>query len=619
MFTFVNNWRLAKKMLAAFSFLALFSGALTINAYLSNRWLTAAGTRHIERGVAGMRGLGTLLGDVANLRYAVSNFSTADNAARQSDLRARAGEAREKLAADLTAYQKISGVELQDEMGRLQTMVSEMLRTDEHIFQLSGDRRAMVALAEGEWDARSRAVVGQIHKLIGMSDDRSVDANNRNVASADLALIITMAASLLSLFTLGWIWLAISRTVAQPMSELADATTALAHGEARVVPHRDRGDEIGQIANAVEQFRQAAVQRAEADARDAAEREIVTSTLGEGLGALRRGDLTATITADYPPAYAALRDNFNDTLAGLRELIGSTTGSTEAIRIGSDEIAQASEDLARRTEANAASLEETSAALAQMDQRLKATATAAASTVARADGAIATVGGGRDIADNAVRAMTRVSDSAQGIDSVIEGLDKIAFQTRVLAMNAAVEAGRAGEAGRGFAVVADLVSALAMRSEEEASRAREQLTTTQGDIVAAVEMVQKVDGALADISGDVSEVHSLLGKIAEDNQAQSTAITQISSAISAMDHATQQNAAMVEQTSAAARNLTSEVALLSEHAGRFNTGNTPARARPRGGDRPYVSPVAALPSAVPNSNDNAVGVARAAADDWATF
>ncbi|MHA6721366.1 methyl-accepting chemotaxis protein, partial [Sphingomonas sp. RS6] len=135
----------------------------------------------------------------------------------------------------------------------------------------------------------------------------------------------------------------------------------------------------------------------------------------------------------------------------------------------------------------------------------------------------------------------------------------------------------AGEAGRGFAVVADLVSALAMRAEEEAGRARDQLTATQSDIGAAVGMVEKVDGALANIATDVGEVHQLLGTIATDNQAQSTAITQISTAIGTMDQSTQQNAAMVEQTSAAARNLTSEVASLADKAARFDIGSGQAR------------------------------------------
>jgi methyl-accepting chemotaxis protein len=227
-----------------------------------------------------------------------------------------------------------------------------------------------------------------------------------------------------------------------------------------------------------------------------------------------------------------------------------------------------------------------------METRLKATAASASSTVDRADGAIVTVSGGRAVASEAVEAMGRVSESAKGIDGVIEGLDKIAFQTRVLAMNAAVEAGRAGEAGRGFAVVADLVSALAMRAEEEAKRARQQLTATQTDIVAAVDMVGKVDTALANIAGDVGEVHKLLAEIAADNDAQSSVITQISVAIGTMDQATQQNAAMVEESSAAARNLSVEIADLADQAAKFVTGserttepgssrNVPAAYKPR--------------------------------------
>jgi len=317
-------------------------------------------------------------------------------------------------------------------------------------------------------------------------------------------------------------------------------------------------------------------ERQRAEATLAAERAlqaeaaaIVTGSLGEGLAALTEGDLTAEIAVDYPDGYEMLRSNFNRALASLRHLIGSVSESAEGIRTGSSQIAQASEELARRTESNAASLEETSAALFQINTRIKATSASAGTTVLRADEAIATVAVGRATAEEAVQAMGRVSDSAKGIDSVIEGLDKIAFQTRVLAMNAAVEAGRAGDAGRGFAVVADLVSALAMRAEEEAKRARDQLSVTQSEIGTAVDAVRKVDGTFINISADVAGVHALLGGMAADNAAQSMAISEISAAIGTMDKATQQNAAMVEETSAAARSLTTEVTALTNQAAQF--------------------------------------------------
>ncbi|MEG3175088.1 globin-coupled sensor protein [Sphingomonas sp. RB3P16] len=345
------------------------------------------------------------------------------------------------------------------------------------------------------------------------------------------------------------------------------------------------------------------------------ERNAAIAKLATALQALADGDLGSEL-AGLPATFAALEGSFNQTLAAMRSMIGAVSDSTAGIRTGSSEIALASEDLARRTEGAAATLEETSASLVQMDTRLRASAASTTRTVARADQAIATVGGGRATADQAVQAMGRVSDSAKGIDSVIEGLDKIAFQTRVLAMNAAVEAGRAGDAGRGFAVVADLVSALAMRAEEEAKRARDQLTLTQTDIVTAVDAVQKVDGALANISSDVGEVHTLLGTIADDAVAQSATITQITAAISAIDQSTQQNAAMVEETSAAARNLTTEVNALAAHAAQFRSADAaPADRAP---------PKALAPKAAPYTPPVKVQAAFAVSsgadhDDWNAF
>nr|WP_294816193.1 methyl-accepting chemotaxis protein [uncultured Sphingomonas sp.] len=467
-----------------------------------------------------------------------------------------------------------------------------------------------------------RPLIKEIGKVQEERVVKRIATEEAAVASSTWAIWIGGAFALAVAVLFGWL---LSRGIATPVAQMTGVMNKLAGGDNAVdVPGTDRGDEIGAMAKAVLVFREAAIEKEKSDAAKRiadAEQQRVVETLEANLGKLAQGDLTSEIEEAFSPAYESVKVNFNGAVAELRNLIGTVMESAATIRTGSGEIAQASEDLARRTEANAASLEETSAAVTQMDGRLKATAASASRTVERADGAIATVSGGRGIADEAVQAMTRVADSAKGIDSVIEGLDKIAFQTRVLAMNAAVEAGRAGEAGRGFAVVADLVSALAMRAEEEAGRARDQLTATQTDIVAAVEMVQKVDGALADISGDVAEVHSLLNQMATDNQAQSTAITQISVAIGTMDQSTQQNAAMVEETSAAARNLSGEVAALSEQASKFNVGNgarvaavrtqVPARPARTAKANGYVSPVKPLPVAAMANG--------AGSDDWASF
>jgi len=427
--------------------------------------------------------------------------------------------------------------------------------------------------------------------VMAQAETLSNSLSAKAITGMMLQLLIGVAVAVGAVFAVG----IAAKRIAQPISKCAEFANGIAREQFDQTLVIHQADEVGKLAEALRKMQEDIKGNLARRIDEQAKTEFVVETVSTSLGGLSKGDLTVDILQAFPPDYEGLKQNFNTALASLRSLIGAVSESTLTIRTGSQEIAQASEDLARRTESNAASLEETSAALVQIDGRLRATATSSDQTLKRADQAIGTVSGGRSTADEAMQAMGRVSSSAEGIDNVIEGLDKIAFQTRVLAMNAAVEAGRAGDAGRGFAVVADLVSALAMRAEEEARVARDQLTATQADISSAVQAVRKVDTALLDIAQDVEAVHGLLGTMASDSRAQSAAMTEISAALGAMDQSTQQNAAMVEQTSAAARNLSSEVMALSEQAASFTVdkggpASRAARSSPRERSNATVRP-----------------------------
>ncbi|MBA4761509.1 methyl-accepting chemotaxis protein [Sphingomonas sp.] len=438
------------------------------------------------------------------------------------------------------------------------------------------DRNDEAGKALAAADPKAKAVRAELRRF---TTERAAAATKKSAELSDMtssAVTSMLVTGLLGVvLAVGFGIFIARRTIIAPLMGLEGAMRTLAEGNSRIdVNGTDRGDEVGAMAKAVLVFRDNAQEQERLTAAKAqadAEQKMVIETVSSHLESLAHGDLTRPINTEFTGSYVVLKDNFNAAVTSLSDLIQSVTESVRSISSGSTEIEAASEDLARRTESAAASLEETSAAVAQINDRLRTGAEAATRTVGRADQAMVTVGTGRGTAEEAVSAMGRVAESAKGIDSVIEGLDKIAFQTRVLAMNAAVEAGRAGEAGRGFAVVADLVGQLAMRSEEEAKRAREQLTATQNDVEIAVGAVERVDGALVGISSDVSAVHEMLNGLAQDNQAQAAAVQQIASAIGTMDESTQQNAAMVEETSAAARSLNSEVRVLGERADSFRT------------------------------------------------
>ena len=313
----------------------------------------------------------------------------------------------------------------------------------------------------------------------------------------------------------------------------------------------------------------------------ARERALVVSTVGAAMKALDEGDLTHRIEQALPGEYLALRDSFNHSMERLTEDMRTIIDSANAIRSGADEISRASDDLSQRTERQAAGLEETAAALDQITATVRRSATGAGQA---SHSASSTRGdaerSGRIVAD-AVSAMGEIEQGSSQIGQIIGVIDEIAFQTNLLALNAGVEAARAGEAGKGFAVVAQEVRALAQRSAEAAKEIKTLIASSSAQVEKGVRLVDETGRALAGIVERVAEIDGLIGEIASSAQEQSSGLNQINAAINQMDQVTQQNAAMVEQATAAAASLNGEAGELVRLVSRFRIAR-PAAATPFG-------------------------------------
>jgi methyl-accepting chemotaxis protein len=315
------------------------------------------------------------------------------------------------------------------------------------------------------------------------------------------------------------------------------------------------------------------------------EQNEVVSALADGLKRLSEGDLTADINADFKGAYLRIRDDFNSTTASLRTALGSVMHTTGAIRGGADEISSASDDLSRRTEQQAASLEETAAALDEITATVRRSAQGAQEASSVASDARAEAERSGEVVREAVSAIHDIQESSAKISNIIGVIDEIAFQTNLLALNAGVEAARAGEAGKGFAVVAQEVRALAQRSAEAAKEIKTLISSSGAQVDRGVKLVTDTGKALEAIVQRVANIDGLVSEIAQSSREQSTGLGEVNTAVNQMDQVTQQNAAMVEEATAAAAQLKREAAELAQLVARFEVGSghpaTAARPAPR--------------------------------------
>jgi methyl-accepting chemotaxis protein len=396
----------------------------------------------------------------------------------------------------------------------------------------------------------------------------------------------------------GW-WM--SRVIARPLGQITTAVNGLAAGNNDIdVPDLNRTDEIGLMAQAVQTFKRAAIekQRLEEEAeagRVAAEEQrrkaevesqfyvdahnTFMRDFSAALERLSKGDLTFRLNTPFTEDYEKIRHDFNTTAASLQEAIVTIGSSTQAIRFATSEISTAADDQSRRTAQQAASLEETAAALDQITATVKKTSEGASHAREVVASAKSDAEKSDEVVRQAIGAMGDIERSSQQISHIIGVIDEIAFQTNLLALNAGVEAARAGEAGRGFAVVASEVRALAQRSAEAAKEIKGLISASTKQVEQGVDLVGQMGKALGRIMTEVTEINTVVSEIAAGAKEQSVGLQEINTGVSQMDQVTQQNAAIVEETTAASHGLAREIEKLLDLVGRFETGQ-PLAAEP---------------------------------------
>ena len=473
----------------------------------------------------------------------------------------------------------------------------------------------------------------------------NVETSNAAIANADSVSAFALYGTLgfmavACALAVGAVVLSILRVV-RPISQITQAMNGLAGGDtASEVPFGGRKDEIGEMAAAVAVFRSNAIERANLErqaeenrglseqeriareqqkAREAAEVQFAVDQLATGLSRLSDGDLAVQIDAAFAGQLDALRVNFNQSVAKLQDAMRAVGDNARAIDAGANEILAAADDLSKRTEQQAASVEETAAALEQVTTAVK-------DSSVRAEEAGALVARTREGAEHsgevvrrAVEAMQAIEKSSGEIGNIIGVIDDIAFQTNLLALNAGVEAARAGEAGKGFAVVAQEVRELAQRSANAAKEIKALITTSGDQVRNGVQLVGETGKALEKIVAEVQEINRNVGAIVTSAREQSTGLHEINTAVNTMDQGTQQNAAMVEEQTAASHSLAQQAASLMALMAQFKLAEKQAE-RPvkvaTPASRPAPSPARALGQKLAGAFRGNAAVAK---ESWTEF
>ena len=458
-----------------------------------------------------------------------------------------------------------------------------------HAFWQQVDTRVVPAIAQGDMPAARLAYdqLGAIYAAHRHGIDHLVTAANaeqaRTAETSATVLAITVAVLLvIGVVIIGLILMAmrsLARTVVDPIDRIAWQLQAMTDGQFDIPLDTPAGDdEIAAIQHAAITFREAGRTRR---AADQAQAQAVTA-LAQGLHAVAAGDLTCHLPAPFDASYEPLRLAFNQSVERLSGLLATARISAEHVANGANEVRAASDDLANRNQQQAADCEESASALEQVAEMVDQSAHDARAVQREIATARTEADEGGAVVARTVEAMAGIERSSQEIGQIVGVIDGIAFQTNLLALNAGVEAARAGDSGKGFAVVANEVRALAMRAVDAANDIRRIITASGRQVNEGVQLVGATGQLLATIVSRVGAMSDNVNAIADSAEMQADCLKQVSTAVIGMDQLTQQNAAMVEQATAAARSLASEADTLSSSVNQFRiNADMPAPLRRR--------------------------------------